>query len=181
MKRRSFFGVIGAAIAGMAWGRKVAVANPVITIEQNGVGDSELYARTFVAEETRISTCNEIWTTGCALVLGEFVTPEISWHEPLWCKGAIGSFLVGDHLLVRDIDPAALPLSVTSTWLKITGELMDGGPHGYYAWIVEHVAGGKPGMAISEDAAIINFGQVSGVPFVQMGNLSGLTGLEIAI
>lgn len=152
-----------------------------------GLKADELFARVFVADETRINRGEEFWSKSYGIVETAFVLPAIDGLVNVWFEDSPGLasadlFATGDWLLARTVDWAT-GLVLSAVWFLVDVKIS--ASTGRQNWRLRRKSGGTDGQTIKAGSVALDVGQSgqgwvhinaldsgSG-PFVQVGTWSG--------
>lgn len=125
----------------------------------------ELYARVFVADETRIDRGEEYWSKSFGIVEGDFAAPAkgtdvlVTFENSPAFSGDL--FSNGDWLLFRIINLAAGSV-IAKFWFEVRFRSVPtgGDPTGTQRWQLRRQQGGDTGTIIKRGSVALNTGQV---------------------
>jgi hypothetical protein len=150
----------------------------------------ELYARVFVADETRVDRGEEYWSKSYGIVEEDFTLPALGatvdvWFEDAPSSGTANLFSVGDWLLFRIINWGT-GIVIAKFWMQVA----DAGVNDYVQkdatnkrqqWRLTYKKFGSPGLKVKKGALGLDAGQVGqgwihlsalnqgAGPFIQIG------------
>ena len=145
----------------------------------------ELFARVFVADETRIDRGEEYWSKSYGYVETDFVTPADEatvdvWFEDAPALATADLFSVNDSLMFQTIDWGT-GIVIQRTWYQVVLKVSADATNKRQSWRIRRKVGGTTGYVIKKGSLAVDFGQLNqgriylsgldqaGGPFIKMG------------
>lgn len=146
----------------------------------------ELYARVFVADETRVDRGEEYWSKSFGIVESNFFVPALNTTVDVWFENSpalagASLFSVGDWLLMRVIDWGT-GLLIMKAWFQVHSLIVPGTVDGQrQQWRIMRKKFGTTGVEVKKGSTILDAGvpgqgwlhlsalNQDGGPFFQVG------------